>query len=276
MLQPDPGFEVHPVSVRGLPARCRQPKLMKSSLGWHPGTFPWCVHTLRRLTPRRQPYRLTTASAFLPFTTPPASTRPERERSNRLLLVASTPNLPPHPTLSHPGFPTDLQNGSSAPPAGISSCSDTTTPTASPPLGGCACLGFFGPLHLPVAASRRWVPRSPENALRRHRTPSPLAVGFPARSVCDVHDAVVIDPTDSLPTPQSSGTDRHDASLRQHRLLAERPYAPLVPAGPWDFPSAGLSTSSALPQALTVMAPASRQGRRSPPVPFPPLRRAAE
>lgn len=72
ILQPDPGFEVHGVSARGLPARRLDPKAGRSSLG-PPGAFPPCVHTLRRLLPRRQPYRLTTAVALLPFTTPPAS-----------------------------------------------------------------------------------------------------------------------------------------------------------------------------------------------------------
>jgi len=73
ILQPDPGFEVHGVAARGLPAQRPDPKVGRSSMG-SPGAFPPCVHTLRRLLPRRQPYRLTTAVALLPFTTPPAST----------------------------------------------------------------------------------------------------------------------------------------------------------------------------------------------------------
>lgn len=70
ILQPDPGFEVHGVAARGLPAQRPDPKAGRSSMG-SPGAFPPCVHTLRRLLPRRQPYRLTTAVALLPFTPPP-------------------------------------------------------------------------------------------------------------------------------------------------------------------------------------------------------------
>lgn len=120
------------------------------------------------------------------------------------------------PRCSHRGFPTGLRNGSSAPSTGISSRLDTTTSTASPPLGGC-------PRSISAALSTsQWLPlgsgrRVLSNALsvdigRRH-----VSQGVSPPRAC----ATVMTPWSSTePSPE------RDASWRTRRLLAGRPCAP--------------------------------------------------
>lgn len=75
MLQPDPGFEVRMISVHPLPGTRPAASMLESTAACRRNpleardAFPHTLHTPRRLIPRRQPYRLTTALALLPFTT---------------------------------------------------------------------------------------------------------------------------------------------------------------------------------------------------------------
>lgn len=69
ILHPETGYEVHSVSFAWSPRPSSWPESLRTT-SEDTRRFPAMPHTLRRLDPRRQPYRLTTASALLPFTTP--------------------------------------------------------------------------------------------------------------------------------------------------------------------------------------------------------------
>lgn len=261
--------------MRGLPARRRQPKLMRSSLG--------CIQARSRgvstpfedffLVDSRAASRRPLPSCRSPHHRlrhdPNANVRPGccwwpprricrltlrfRIRASRQTFRTAHPRhqqaFPPALTRR----PRRLHHLAVAARASVSTAHSTSR---WPPLGGgCRVL----PRTLSVDIGRRHLSRrvSPAGACATCMTPW--------SSTQPIHSR-----------PRSHGTDRHDASLRQRRLLAERPYAPLVPCGPWDFPSARLSTRSAVPQALTALAPASRQGRLTPRVPSPSLRRATD
>lgn len=133
MLQPDPGFEVRMISVHPLPGTRPKASALESSVACRRNpmeardALPHTLHTPRRLIPRRQPYRLTTALALLPFTASCSRHPSKKAPSPR----PRTPNPHAHSSPFDMGASKRaVSNNGPAPPASISSHCSTTTRSA--------------------------------------------------------------------------------------------------------------------------------------------------
>ena len=143
------------ISVHPLPGTRPKASALESSVACRRNpmeardALPHTLHTPRRLIPRRQPYRLTTALALLPFTASCSRHPSKKAPSPR----PRTPNPHAHSSPFDMGASKRaVSNNGPAPPASISShCSTTTRSAWASPCDADFCIVP----HLSVAFSRR-------------------------------------------------------------------------------------------------------------------------